>query len=134
MELVPTSSGSSERELTLEVDPAARRVANIRTTAVRSVPLVRQIRTVGQLIYDEGTLKTIAAYVDGRLERMYVDYTGAVVAAGDHLALLYSPQLYSSQVELLVAKRARAQRRAQCRGGSGVRRGRPVRQLSRKAD
>ena len=63
---------------------------------------------MGELSYDEGMLKTIAAYVDGRLERLYADYTGVVVEKGDDLALLYSPELYSGQFELLVAKEARA--------------------------
>jgi len=113
MELVPASSGGgSTDELSIHVDPAARRVANIRTVAVKSVPLTRKIRTIGKLSYDEGTLKAISAYVDGRLDRLYADYTGVVVEKGDHLALLYSPQLYSSQVELLVAKRAREQNRS----------------------
>lgn len=48
----------------------------------------RELRTVGQLSYDEGKLKTLAAYVDGRLDRLYADYIGAVVNQGDNLALL----------------------------------------------
>jgi Cu(I)/Ag(I) efflux system membrane fusion protein len=40
------------------------------------------------------------------LERLYADYDGVVVAKVDHLALVYSPQLYSAQIELLLAKRA----------------------------
>jgi len=110
MELVPaTSDGGDADERSIQVDPVARRVANIRTVAVKAVPLRHKIRAIGQLSYDEGTLKTIAAYVDGRLERLYADYTGVVVEKDDHLALLYSPQLYSGQVELLVSKRAREQ-------------------------
>ncbi|MDC0936462.1 efflux RND transporter periplasmic adaptor subunit, partial [Pirellulales bacterium] len=46
-------------------------------------------------------------YVDGRLDRLYADYTGVVVKKGDHLALVYSPRLYSAQVELLLAKKSR---------------------------
>ena len=112
MELVPANSGGGSDGLSIQVDPAARRVANIRTVAVKAVSLTRKIRTIGELSYDEGTLKTIAAYVDGRLDRLYADYTGVVVENSDRLALLYSPKLYSSQVELLVAKRARRQNRS----------------------
>ena len=71
-----------------------------------SMPISRSIQAIGELSYDEGTLKTISAYVDGRLERLYADYTGVVVEKGDHLALVYSPLLYSAQVELLLAKKA----------------------------
>lgn len=113
MELVPASSGGGDSDdRSIQVDPVARRVAKIRTVAVKAVPLTRKIRAVGELCYDEGTLRTLAAYVDGRLDRLYADYTGVVVEKGDHLALVYSPDLYSSQVELLVAKQARRQSRS----------------------
>ena len=108
MELVPATSGGGKTDLrSIHVDPATRRVANIQTVAVASQPVTRTIRVIGELRYDEGTLKTISAYVDGRLDRLYADYTGVVVKEGDHLALLYSPRLYSGQVELLLARKAR---------------------------
>ncbi|MDA1054707.1 MAG: efflux RND transporter periplasmic adaptor subunit [Planctomycetota bacterium] len=113
MELVPlTSGGVSTDTRSIHIDPATRRVANIHTVAVTSMPMTRTIRAIGELSYDEGTLKTISAYVDGRLDRLYADYTGVVVKKGDHLALVYSPRLYSGQVELLLAKKSRQEGRS----------------------
>jgi Cu(I)/Ag(I) efflux system membrane fusion protein len=107
MELVPAAAGGGDSDSqSVQIDPAARRVANIRTAAVTSMPMARTIRTIGELSSDEGSVKTLSAYVDGRIERLYADYTGVVVEKGDHLALVYSPRLYSSQVELLLAKKA----------------------------
>ncbi len=107
MELVPaTSTGSSDTQ-SVQIDPAARRVANIQTVSVRSMAMSREIQAIGRLNYDEGAIKTISAYVDGRIEKLYADYTGVVVKKDDHLALIYSPRLFSSQVELLLAKEAR---------------------------
>lgn len=108
MELVPaTAGGGSSDSRSIHIDPATRRVANIHTVAVTSMPMSRTIRAIGELSYDEGTLKTISAYVDGRLDRLYADYTGVVVEKGEHLALVYSPRLYSGQAELLLAKKSR---------------------------
>lgn len=110
MELVPaTAAGEQADPSAIHVPPAARRVANIQTVTVATISPTRTIRSVGELDYDEGSLKTISAYVDGRLERLYADYTGAVVEQGDHLALLYSPRLYSAQVELLLAGKSRGE-------------------------
>lgn len=107
MELVPAAPGADDGiSQSIQIDPAARRVANIQTVAVESIPMSHKIRAVGELSYDEGSLKTISAYVDGRLDRLYADYTGAVVEKGDHLAWLYSPRLYSAQVEFLLAKKS----------------------------
>ena len=105
MELVPASSGGGDSR-SIQIDPAARRVANIRTVVVKAASMTRTIRAIGELNYDEGALKTISAYVDGRLDHLYADYTGIVVHKGDHLALVYSPRLYTGQVELLLAKKA----------------------------
>ena len=113
MELVPATTGDGKTDSrSIQVDPAARRVANIQTVAVASLPVTRTLRAIGDLQYDEGTLKTISAYVDGRLDRLYADYTGVVVKEGDPLALLYSPRLYSGQEELLLAKTARDRARS----------------------
>ena len=119
MELVPTSSanGSSDGR-SIQIDPVARRVAHIRTVAVKSVAARRKIQTVGQLGYDEGNLRTLAAYVDGRLDRLHADYTGVVVKMGDELALLYSPELYTAQTELLAAQRAAQRGRSSAYSGA----------------
>lgn len=104
MELVPASGGGAGGdERSVVVDPASRRVANIQTVSVKSVPMSRTIRAVGELQYDEGSLRTISAYSDGRFDKLYVDYTGAVVKSGDRLASFYSPELYSAQIEYLQA-------------------------------
>ena len=113
MELVPAAAGSgSGGSTSIEIDPVARRIANIQTVAVKSAPLTRTIRAVGELTYNEGSLKTISAYVDGRLDKLYADYTGVVVNKDDQLALVYSPKLYSGQIELLLAKKATQENRA----------------------
>lgn len=113
MELVPATSSEGESDdQAVQIDPVARRVANVRTVAVKAAPFVRKVRAVGRLNYDEAMLKTISAYVDGRLEQLYADYTGMVVGKGDRLALLYSPELYSGQVELLVAQETRQRERS----------------------
>lgn len=107
MELVPaTSNGGDKDPLAVHVDPAARRIANIQTVAVRTITATRTIRAVGELGYDEGSMKTLSAYVDGRLDRLHADFTGVEVTKGDILALVYSPDLYTAQVEYLLAKKS----------------------------
>ncbi|QDT29643.1 Cation efflux system protein CusB precursor [Gimesia panareensis] len=106
MELVPATSDSSKSDSrSVRIDPAARRIANIQTAAVTSRPLTQTIRAVGELHYDEGNLKTLSAYIDGRIEHLYADFTGVEVQQGDRLAYVYSPLLYSAQVELLTARK-----------------------------
>ena len=100
MDLVRADSGSGG-ERSVEIDSAARRILGIRTAKAKLDEVYRMVRTVGEIDYDQERVATIAAYVDGRLETMYAEYVGIEVGEGDALALVYSPQLYSAQVEFL---------------------------------
>jgi membrane fusion protein, copper/silver efflux system len=100
MELVEATMGP------VFIDPAMRRILNIQTARAVKKPVMRSLRSVGELSYNEEKLKTISAYVDGRLEQLYINTTGSIVSAGQRMALIYSPRLYAGQVELLNAKRS----------------------------
>jgi len=79
------------------------------TYAVAAVtPLTREIRTVGQVTFDETRVRTIAPKIDGWVERLHVDFTGQLVTAGTPLLVLYSPMLVTAQEELLLAKKLSA--------------------------
>ena len=103
MELVPAAAadGGGVDELSIQIDPAQRRLANIQTETTRFEPVLARINTVGAIAIDESRMSTIASYIDGRIERLFADYTGVSVAKGDHLVVIYSPELYSAQVEYL---------------------------------
>lgn len=105
MDLIPLQQGDGEvkdpRELKLS--KAARALMDIEAIAVQRRPLSLSIRMTGRIAYDETRIKTITAWVAGRLERMFVDYTGVRVRRGDHLVRLYSPDLLATQQELLQA-------------------------------
>jgi len=106
MALVPaTSSGEDLDELAVRIEPAQRRLANIKTAEVAERPVSTTIRTIGAIQIDESRKATIASYIDGRVERLFADYTGVEVDQGDHLAVVYSPQLYSAQVEYVESRR-----------------------------
>jgi len=108
MELVEATSagGANIDELSVKIEPAQRRLSNIHTTAAKREAVAATIQTVGAIAIDESRMATIASYIDGRLERLFADYTGVDVAKNDHLAVLYSPELYSAQVEYIESRKA----------------------------
>lgn len=107
MELVPAASATGNLDaLSVTIEPAQRRLANIQTAKVRKEAVDSEIESVGRIAIDESRMATIASYIDGRIERLFADYTGVAIAKGDHLAVVYSPQLFAAQVEYLEAVRA----------------------------
>ena len=107
MDLIPVSTEADEvgpRELKLS--PTAIKLAEIRLKPVERRYVSTIIRLVGKVEYDETRLGYITARVPGRIDRLYVDYTGITVRKGDHLVSFYSPELISAQQELLQALKA----------------------------
>ena len=109
MELIPATSGELDGEglgpRELKLSPAAIALANIEVAPVERKPVSAEIRMVGKIDYDETRLAYITARFPGRLDRLYVDYTGIPVTKGDHMAEVYSPELLTAQEELLQALR-----------------------------
>jgi Cu(I)/Ag(I) efflux system membrane fusion protein len=67
--------------------------------------LDREIRTVGQVTFDETRVKSVSAKVDGWVEALHLSFTGQAVRAGEPMLALYSPLLVAAQEELLLARR-----------------------------
>ena len=105
MELVPMKGGggADAGERVLVLSDAASRLAEIQTSLVERRDAKIEIRMVGKVDYDETLVKTIAAWIPGRIERLHADFTGMEVAKGDPLVDIYSPDLYVAQKELLLA-------------------------------
>jgi Cu(I)/Ag(I) efflux system membrane fusion protein len=68
-----------------------------------------EIRTTGNVTFDETRLSTITPKFGGFVERLYVDFTGQAVRRGQPLLEIYSPELVSAQEELLAAARLERQ-------------------------
>ena len=65
--------------------------------------MFKEIRTVGKLDYSERQVAYLSSRINGRVDRLFVDFTGIEVKKGDHLVEIYSPELNVTQNELLLA-------------------------------
>jgi len=81
----------------------ARRIGVAYAVAHRSM-LGQSVRTVGTIAYDETHLANVDPKIEGWVDRLYVDYTGAPVRKGQPLMAVYSPMLVSAQEELILAR------------------------------
>jgi len=107
MDLIPVTSESGDvGERQISFSQEAIKLMEIETTSVERKFVEAEIRMVGKVDYDETRIKNITAWVPGRIDRLYVDFTGITVSKGDHMVDLYSPELISAQAELLQALKA----------------------------
>ena len=76
-------------------------VIHVQTEPVQRTPLTRTLNVAGVIDSDETRYRVISAYVDGRIEELFVNYVGAEVEQGEPLATLYSPDLLTAEREFL---------------------------------
>lgn len=111
MDLIPVHAGEEgaggalgEREIKLS--PYAQKLAEIEESPVVRMDVISDVRMAGKIEYDERKVGYITAWAPGRIDKLYVDFTGTLVNEGDPMVWLYSPELYSAQQELIEAWKA----------------------------
>lgn len=107
MDLAPVyaDEGETVGRTVLRIDPVTIQNMGIRTARLRRGPLVRTIRTVGRVDYDEQKVVFVDTKVSGWIEKLYADETGKPVSTGDPLFDVYSPDLWQAQIEFISAAR-----------------------------
>ena len=105
MDLIPLASNTSSDPLVLQMTQEAVKLASIQTTVLgeSSVSSEKRISLSGKVQADERLASSQVAHVPGRIEKLYVSFTGEQVYRGQKIATLYSPDLINAQRELLEA-------------------------------
>ena len=114
MELIPVPQDDDGAEKagegpSLQVSPRAAALMQVEVLPAERRSEEAPVRLFGRLDHDETRLRTISAWVPGRLDRLHVDFTGETVRRGQAMVELYSPTLISAQEELLQAIEAYAE-------------------------
>jgi Cu(I)/Ag(I) efflux system membrane fusion protein len=72
-------------------------VGNYQTTTPKDTALSAEINLPGIVAYNPNSAVNIATRIDGRIERMYVNYKFQKVSKGQKIFDLYSPELMTEQ-------------------------------------
>jgi Cu(I)/Ag(I) efflux system membrane fusion protein len=75
----------------------------LETEVVTHHDLVRKIRAVGNVTYDERRLTKVSLKYDAWVGELDTDFVGAHVTTGQRLFSIYSPELFAAQQEYLEA-------------------------------
>lgn len=110
MDLIPANAGedNDNNPLILKMSPEALAMAEVQTLVVGEGSAKKELTLSGKIQADERENASLTARFPGRIEKLYVTFTGEQVKAGQKLATLYSPELMNAQKELLEAARTKA--------------------------
>lgn len=103
---IDANKAASESYRQIELDGNARKLAEVAVTPVTRQFASADLRMVGKVAYDESHVETISAWTAGRIDRLLIAKTGSTVRKGQPMAVIYSPELYSAQAELIQATKA----------------------------
>lgn len=107
MDLVPMTSIESEGEHVdpneIQMTPSALALASVQTFIVKKGVPEKDVRLLGKVKADERNISELTARFGGRIEKLFINYTGQEVKKGEKLATIYSPELITAQKELLEA-------------------------------
>jgi Cu(I)/Ag(I) efflux system membrane fusion protein len=109
MDLIPANAGedNDNNPLVLKMSPEALAMAEVQTLVVGEGSAKKELTLSGKIQADERENASLTARFPGRIEKLYVTFTGEQVKAGQKLATLYSPELMNAQKELLEAARTK---------------------------
>ena len=88
------------------IDAQKQQLLGLTTIEVKRAPFETSIRTTSRVAYDERRVHHVHTRYEAYVEHVSADFTGKYVKKGEVLAHLYSPELYATQQEYLLALKA----------------------------
>ncbi len=96
-------AGASGEPGSVQLTEDEQKSIGLETVEVTTRNLSRDLLAPGRVDEAETQLASISARVGGRIEKLYVSYTGQAVRRGEPIALIYSPDVLQSAQEYKLA-------------------------------
>jgi len=105
MDLIPAESGADGLLADqFKLTENALALADVQTSIIGNSEIDNNvIKLSGKIVENEESNAVQVSYFSGRIERLYVSFTGEEIRKGQLLASIYSPELYAAQQELITA-------------------------------
>jgi len=109
MDLIPMEHKKKSEKFVFEMSEEAVKLAEIQTMKVGmnngTNASANSISLTGKIQADETKMASVVSHIPGRIEKLYVSFTGEKIYAGQKIADIYSPDLITAQKELLEANK-----------------------------
>src|SRR5205823_2469426 len=87
----------------IQLDQKEQTDIGVETVEVRRRNLQHSLMAVAKVDEPETQLASISARIAGRIDKLYLDFTGQPVHRGQTIASLYSPEVFSAAEEYRLA-------------------------------
>lgn len=104
MDLIPLGNDDEGGDpMEVKMSETAMKLANVQTTIVGDGNSVKEIRLNGKVQADERLVTSQTSHLPGRIEKLFINFTGDYIQKGQTIGKIYSPELVTAQKELLEA-------------------------------
>lgn len=107
MDLIPLTNEVAEGidADAVVLSASAMKIADVETTVIKREAPFKEVVLPGMIKADERRIHELTSHFPGRIENLYVNFTGQKVRKGQVLATIFSPELVTAQKELFEAIR-----------------------------
>jgi membrane fusion protein, copper/silver efflux system len=105
----PIAQSGTQPGATVQLGPSEIAAAGVQVDEVRTATLKTDIAAFGRVEQPEAQLAAVSARIGGRVDKLYVQYTGERVQRGQAVADLYSPEVATALDEYRLAEQSRNQ-------------------------
>jgi Cu(I)/Ag(I) efflux system membrane fusion protein len=102
-----TAQQGTEPGTTVELTPEEITAAGVQVAEARAATLKTNIDAFGRVEQPESQLNAVSAWIGGRVDKLYVQFTGERVRRGQAVADLYSPEVATAIEEYRLAQENR---------------------------
>jgi len=106
--------------VSVHLTPERIQLIGVRTARVVRSATGGELELVGFVTADESRLRRVQIRASGWVRKLFVNETGSRVEAGDPLLSIYSPELFQSEQEYLIARGASDSMPGMSHGGTGT--------------
>lgn len=89
----------------IQMTNRAMKLADIQTSIVGKGSASKNLQLTGKVQEDERSVYNQTAHFPGRIEKLFVNFTGEYISKGQKIASIYSPDLVTAQEELFEAQK-----------------------------
>lgn len=107
MDLIPLENNSEEglHPDEIQMTDRALKLADVQTSIVGNEQAAKVLQLTGKIQADERLVFNQTAHFPGRIEKLFVNFTGEYITKGQKIASIYSPELATAQEELFEAQK-----------------------------
>ena len=103
----PSTVKANLPEGAFQITPEKQQLIGVQYGTAEFKAISRTLRAVGRLTWDETKIVRIHPRIEGWIEQVFVDFIGKQVSKGQPLISIYSPELWQTQQEYLLALKGR---------------------------